>query len=117
MDLQILLGPLTDFAVLYEALVCNGSNTTFRLLIQVNHLLILQEAYSIIYSFTNLQLKSIIKIVKQKLPTSLVLVWVFRLTFSPPPPPPSSSSSSSHLQLFVSLRYRKRCGGGSFASM
>ena len=34
--------------------------------------------------------------------------WVFRWTFSPSPP----SSSSSHLQLFfLSVRYRKHCGG------
>ena len=34
----------------------------------------------------------------------VVVVWVFRWTFSSPSPPPS------HLQLFVSHRYRKRCG-------
>ena len=44
---------------------------------------------------------------------SLALVWVFRLTFFPSL---SSSSPPSHLQLFVSLRYRKRCRGrGSLA--
>ena len=61
----------------------------------------------------------------------LVVEWVNRWTFSSPPPspspppsfspPPSSSSPppSSHHQLFVYLRYRKRCGGGhgSFAVM
>ena len=46
------------------------------------------------------------------LPTPLAVAWVFRLTFSPPSssPSPSSYSPSSHLQLFVSLRYRKHCG-------
>ena len=44
------------------------------------------------------------------LPTPLAVAWVFRLTFSP------SSPSPSHFQLFVSVRYRKRCGGsGSLA--
>ena len=36
--------------------------------------------------------------------------WVNRWTFSPPPPPPPSPPS--HHQIFVSLRYRKRHGGG-----
>ena len=35
--------------------------------------------------------------------------WVNRWTFFPPPP---SSPPSSHHQIFVSLRYRKCCGGG-----
>ena len=45
--------------------------------------------------------------------------WVFRLTFSSSPPssPPSPSPSPpppppSHHQIFVSIRYRKRRGGG-----
>ena len=45
--------------------------------------------------------------------------WVNRWTFSPPPPPPPSPPSPpppppppSHHQIFVSLRYRKRRGGG-----
>ena len=41
------------------------------------------------------------------LPMPLPVAWVNRWTFSPPPPP---SPPSSHLQLFVSLRYRKRRG-------
>ena len=41
------------------------------------------------------------------LPTPLAVVWVFRWTFSP-------SSSPSYHQLFVSLRYRKCCGGGAW---
>ena len=41
------------------------------------------------------------------LPTPPVVAWVFRLTFYSFPSP----SSSSHLQLFVSIRYRKRHGG------
>ena len=50
------------------------------------------------------------KITLMFLPTPLAVVWVNRLTFSSPPFP------SSHLQLFVSLRYRKCCGGhGSLA--
>ena len=36
------------------------------------------------------------------LPTPLAVAWVFRWTFS----------SSPSYQLFVYLRYRKRCGGG-----
>ena len=42
------------------------------------------------------------------LPTPLVVVWVFRLTFSPPPLSPPRFPS--HHQLFVSIRYRKRHG-------
>ena len=46
------------------------------------------------------------------LPMPLAVVWVNKWTFSPPP----FSPLPSHLQLFVSLRYRKRRGGcGSFA--
>ena len=46
------------------------------------------------------------------LPMPLAVVWVNKWTFSPPP----LSHLPSHLQLFVSLRYRKRHGGcGSFA--
>ena len=40
------------------------------------------------------------------LPTQLAGAWVNRLTFSPP------LSLSSDFQLFVSVRYRKRHGGG-----
>ena len=43
-------------------------------------------------------------------------VWVFRWTFSSSPPPSPSHPSSSHLQLFVSVRYRK-CYGGAFGSL
>ena len=42
------------------------------------------------------------------LPRPFVVTWVFRLTFSPSSSPPSPS----HFQLFVSVRYRKRCGRG-----
>ena len=39
--------------------------------------------------------------------------WVNRLTFSTSSPPsPPSPPSPSHFQLFVSVRYRKRHGGG-----
>ena len=42
----------------------------------------------------------------------LFVFLVFRLTFFHPSPPSSPFSSSNHLQLLVSLRYRKRRGGG-----
>ena len=48
-------------------------------------------------------------------PWSKVEPWVNRWTFSPPSPSPSPSPSPpppSHHQIFVSLRYRKRRGGG-----
>ena len=53
------------------------------------------------------------------LPTPLAVVWVFRLTFSPPPSPssPSPSFSPSHLQIVVSLRYRKHRGGRGFLAV
>ena len=44
-------------------------------------------------------------------PWSKVEPWVNRWTFSSPSPFPSSPPSSHH-QIFVSLRYRKRRGGG-----
>ena len=51
----------------------------------------------------------------QFLPTPLAVAWVFRLTFSSPPspPPPPPYLPSSHLQLLVSLRYRK-CHEGTW---
>ena len=50
------------------------------------------------------------------LPMPLAGAWVNRWTFSPPPPLSPSLSLLSAFQLFVSVRYRKRCGGhGSLA--
>ena len=42
------------------------------------------------------------------LPTPLAVAWVNRWTFSSPPPISPPSPPPSHLQLLVSLRYRKR---------
>ena len=48
------------------------------------------------------------------LPTPLAVAWVNRWTFSSSPPSPPPPPPPSHHQIFVSLRYRKRCGAWVF---
>ena len=97
----------------YAILKCSSTPSSSNYLLQVKMLdfpLLSSKNMGTNWTYFNIYTKYSPVAAPKFLPMPLAVAWVFRLTFFPSPS--YSSPSSPHLSLFVSLRYRKRRGGG-----